>query len=304
MKILITGKSGQVGHELDTHFHGLGQVISLDRSGMDLSNLKQVRDVIQTIKPHLIINPAAYTAVDKAEQEAELAMRVNGEAPAVMAEEARKIGAAVIHYSTDYVFDGSKADAYTEDDSTNPLNIYGKSKLAGELAIRSSGVPHLIFRTSWVYGGFGKNFMLTMLRLGQEREELRIVDDQFGTPTWSRTLALQTKAIIQSIYSEALQKTESCDEMVDHTKFEELTGVYHLTGQGQTTWYGFAKSIFENSSLKKKPRIHPISTEDYPLPAKRPKNSVLNCDKFERVFGSLPHWEEALRLCESSMPKE
>lgn len=182
-RILLTGRTGQVGYELERSLQGLGEIIAVDRSRMNLADLDQVRDVIRTVKPNLIINPAAYTAVDNAESEPELAMRINGHAPAIMAEEAKKLGATMIHYSTDYVFDGTKTTPYTEDDPTCPINVYGHSKLAGEQAIQASGIPHLILRTSWVYGMRGKNFLLTMLRLAQERDELRIVADQHGSPT-------------------------------------------------------------------------------------------------------------------------
>ena len=195
-RILITGKTGQVGYELERSLQGLGEIIALDRSQMDLADLDQVRDVIRRIKPTLIVNPAAYTAVDKAESEPELALRINGEAPGVMAEEAHKLGAAMIHYSTDYVFDGSKDGSYVETDPTCPINVYGSSKLAGEQAIQATGIPHLILRTSWVYSTHGKNFLLTMLRLAKEREELSIVSDQFGAPTWSRTIADTTAHIV------------------------------------------------------------------------------------------------------------
>ncbi len=196
MKILVTGKTGQVGYELERSLQGLGQVIALDRAQMDLSNLAQVREVIRSIKPQLIVNPAAYTAVDQAEKEPELAMRINAEAPGVMAEEARTIGAAMIHYSTDYVFDGSKNSPYVETDPTCPINVYGRSKLAGEQAIQAADIPHLILRTSWVYGMRGKNFLLTMLRLAQERDALRIIGDQHGAPTWCRTIADTTAHIV------------------------------------------------------------------------------------------------------------
>mgnify|MGYP001964497183 FL=1 len=188
MKILLTGRSGQVGYELQRTLQGLGQVVALDRSQMDLSNLDEVRAVIRKVKPQLIVNPAAYTAVDLAESESELAMRINAQAPEVMALEARQLGAAMIHYSTDYVFDGEQTASYTEDDLPNPQSVYGRSKLAGEQAIQAAGIPHLILRTSWVYGARGKNFLLTVRRLAQEREELRIVADQFGAPTWCLSL--------------------------------------------------------------------------------------------------------------------
>lgn len=287
MRILLTGKTGQVGHELERSLSGLGEIIAVDRSQMDLSDLAQVRDVIRTVKPDLIINPAAYTAVDKAESEPELAMRINGEAPGVMAEEAKKIGAAMIHYSTDYVFDGSKNTPYVEDDPTCPMNVYGSTKLAGEQAVQAAGIPHLILRTSWVYGMHGKNFLLTMLRLSQERDELRIVADQHGSPTWCGTIADSTAAIVAKIVD---AKNES-------DWLRQRSGIYHLTCQGQTTWYGFTKAILEAANIEKKPLLTPISTQDYPLPAKRPAYSVMSGEKFIRNFSDLPSWESALASC-------
>ncbi|WP_211472309.1 dTDP-4-dehydrorhamnose reductase [Collimonas humicola] len=284
MKILLTGKNGQVGYELERSLQGFGEVIALDRSQMDLADLTQVRDVIRAIKPDLIVNPAAYTAVDKAETEPELAMRINGEAPGVMAEEAKKLGAAMIHYSTDYVFDGSKSSPYKEDDRPCPINVYGHTKLAGELAIQASGVPHLILRTSWVYGMRGKNFLLTVLRLAKERSELRIVGDQHGAPTWCRTIADVTAHIV-------MQGKGGNDW------WKDKSGLYHLTAKGQTTWAGFTQAIIANAELSKKPIVTAINTEEYPLPAKRPGYSVISCEKLTKTFCELPSWENALRLC-------
>ena len=209
MKILLTGSTGQVGYELARSLQGLGEVVAVDRNVMDLSNLDQVRDVIRTVRPQLIVNPAAYTAVDKAESEPELAYRVNAEAPGLMAQEAKLLGAAMVHYSTDYVFDGSNPSPRGEDDATGPLNVYGASKLAGEQAIAAAGIDHLIFRTSWVYGMRGKNFLLTMMRLAKEREELKVVADQHGAPTWSRTIADTTALVLAQEIGRA-----SCRERV------------------------------------------------------------------------------------------
>ena len=290
MKILLTGKNGQVGYELERSLQGLGEIVTPNRSQLDLSNLQQVRDVVRSVRPDLIINPAAYTAVDKAESEVELAMRINGDAPGVMAEEAKKLGAAMIHYSTDYVFDGSKEGAYVEDDAPNPINIYGKTKLAGEEAIKAAGIPHLIFRTSWVYGLRGRNFLLTVLRLAQERDELRIVADQIGAPTWSRTLA-DTTAHILSQARAARDKDQW---------WTQQSGVYHLTAQGSTSWHGFTQAILAHPGVGKKPVVTPIATEEYPVPAPRPRNSVLNCDKLKQRFCDLPRWETALALCQGA----
>lgn len=289
MRILLTGKTGQAGYELERSLQGLGDIIALDRSQMDLANLDQVRDVIRSIKPDLIINPAAYTAVDKAESEPELAMRINGEAPGVMAQEAKKLGAAMIHYSTDYVFDGTKTTPYTEDDPTCPINVYGATKLAGEQAIQAAGIPHLILRTSWVYGMRGNNFLRTMLRLAQEREELRIVADQHGAPTWCRTIADTTARIVA--LAEDARNTQDW--------WQQCSGIYNLTAQGQTTWYGFTQAILENAALAKPPRLSPIATRDYPLPARRPTHSALSCERLMETFTGLPDWDKALKLCQA-----
>lgn len=291
MKILLTGRTGQVGYELERSLQGLGEIVALDRERMDLADLDSVRSAIREVRPALIVNPAAYTAVDKAETEPELAMRINGEAPAVMAEEARKLGAAIVHYSTDYVFDGSKHGAYTEDDPTCPINVYGRTKLAGEQAIQASGIPHLIFRTSWVYGMRGKNFLLTVQRLAQERDELRIVSDQHGAPTWSRTIADGTAYALASL------RMSRGEIALDQELLRERSGLYHLTAQGQTTWHGFAQTITSHWSTERKPVVTPIATCDYPLPAKRPANSALSCERFVRTFCHLPTWSSALRLC-------
>lgn len=291
MKILLTGRTGQVGYELERSLQCVGEVIALDRAQMDLADLDRVRDVIREVRPDLIVNPAAYTAVDKAESEPEVAMRINGEAPGLMAEEARKIGAAIIHYSTDYVFDGSKTGPYTEDDAVSPINVYGRTKLAGEQAIQASGVPHLIFRTSWVYGDRGRNFLLTVQRLAAERDELRIVADQYGAPTWCRTIA---DATVLAIGNLTAGKTWAG---IDQDLWRHKAGLYHLTAQGQTTWHGFAQTIVAHLSTERKPVVTPIATQDYPLPAKRPANSVLSCGRFMGSFCQLPKWDHALNLC-------
>lgn len=291
MRILLTGRTGQVGYELERSLQGLGEVIALDQPEIDLTDLDALRRVIRKIQPALIVNPAAYTAVDQAESQPELAMRINAEAPGVMAEEARKLGAAIVHYSTDYVFDGGKVGAYTEDDVASPLSVYGRTKLAGEQAVQASGAPHLIFRTSWVYGMRGKNFLLTVRRLAQERDELRIVSDQHGAPTWCRTVADATA------YALAGMRGEKEGLGIDQDLLQERSGVYHLTAQGQTTWHGFAQTIIAHWSMERKPRVTPISTGDYPLPARRPANSVLSCERFISTFCRLPQWDSALRLC-------
>jgi dTDP-4-dehydrorhamnose reductase len=281
MKILLTGAGGQVGYELARSLQPLGTVVAVDRAQMDLSNLDQVRAVLRTVRPGLIVNPAAYTAVDKAETEPALARTVNAHAPAVMAEEARALGAMLVHYSTDYVFDGAKVGAYVETDPVAPLNVYGQTKLEGEQAIAASGARHLIFRTSWVYGMRGKNFLLTMLRLGRERPELHVVDDQHGAPTWSRTIADTTAAVLA--------------QARDPAWWDAHGGIYHLSSRGQTTWCGFTRAIAARAGLPC--QVHAIGSADYPVPARRPVNSVLNADKLTRHLAHLPHWQLALELC-------
>jgi dTDP-4-dehydrorhamnose reductase len=284
---VLTGKSGQVGYELERSLQGLGEIIALDRKQLDLSNFDQLRQVIRDLQPNLIVNPAAYTAVDKAESDSELAMRINGIAPGIMAEEAAKLGAAIIHYSTDYVFDGSKEHPYSEEDVPNPINTYGRTKLAGEKAIRATGAPYLILRTSWVYGQRGQNFLLTINRLAKERESLRIIDDQRGAPTWARTIADTTAHVIARSYlnSATLARPEAWSQ------------IYHLTAQGHTSWYGFAKEILNYANLPRIPSLIAISTAEYSSPAPRPLNSRLCCDKMIKAFCGLPHWRTALSLC-------
>jgi dTDP-4-dehydrorhamnose reductase len=286
--ILITGVNGQLGFELARTLQGLGHVVAADREMLDLSNLDQIRSVVQTIRPAMIVNPAAYTAVDKAESELDLAMRINGEAPGVLAEEAKKLGVPLIHYSTDYVFNGEKDRPYVETDETDPQNVYGQSKLAGEEAIMASGVDHLIFRTSWVYGMRGKNFLLTMLRLGADRPELKVVADQFGAPTWSNTIATLTAHVLAQAHAAA-----------DPGQWwSERSGAYHLTSSGATSWHGFASAIFELAKLDKQPMVLPIPAAEYPTPARRPTNSRMSGEKLKTVFGlSAPDWKDALSLC-------
>ena len=290
MKILVTGRDGQVGGELARTLAGLGELVVLGRAHMDLSDPDSVRNGIRAERPALIINAAAYTAVDLAESEQTLAYAINAQAPGIIAEEAKNLGAALIHYSTDYVYNGGKQGAWIETDATGPLSVYGKSKLAGEQAISAVGVPHLIFRTSWVYGLTGKNFLLTMLRLAQSRPEFSIVNDQIGAPTWSRTIAEATAAV--------LRKAQNLDRL------SELSGIYHLCAGGQTSWYGFAEKIFLNPLVAQKPALKPIPTEDYPTPAQRPKNSVMSTTKFQQNFGPLPSWDDALADCLSCIPAE
>lgn len=292
MKILLTGRTGQLGYELQRSLQGLGEVIAPDRAELDLADLDALRGAIRRIRPDLIVNPAAYTAVDKAESEPALAMCLNRDAPAIMAEEARQLGAAMIHYSTDYVFDGTKQGAWLEEDATNPLSVYGKTKLAGEQAIAAAGIPHLILRTSWVYGMRGRNFLLTMLRLARERDTLRVVNDQFGAPTWSRTIAEVTAHIVAQAVA-AQRSAAAPDRDWWHTR----SGVYHLTAQGRTSWHDFTAAILARAALETSPTLIPVSTADYPTQAVRPANSSLCCDRFMQTFCGLPDWEAALALC-------
>ncbi len=292
MKILLTGVTGQVGWELQRTLVNLGEVITAGRFSknanlqMDLAQLDTICRVIREVKPDLIVNPAAYTAVDKAESEADLAMKVNGVAPGVIAEEAKQIGAAIVHYSTDYVFDGISQTPYTELDITNPQNIYGKTKLAGEQAIQAVEIPHLILRTCWVYSLRGKNFLLTMLKLGREREELRVVNDQIGAPTWSGAIATATAQILAGANG-------NISDYLTHK-----SGIYHLSARGKTSWYGFAKAIFENDTNERKLKsLVPITSEEYPTTAKRPAYSLLDCSKLSSKFGVvLQDWEESLKV--------
>lgn len=295
-KILLTGKNGQVGWELQRTLASLGNVIAVGHREMDLADPDSIRKIIREVRPGLIVNAAAYTAVDKAESEPDLAMAVNGVAPGVMAEEAKRLNAAVIHYSTDYVFDGAKEHFYVEDDAPNPLNVYGRTKLAGEQAIQAAGVPHLILRTSWVYGARGRNFLLTILRLAREKIELKIVVDQVGAPTWARLLAEVTSQMVVQ------HASPLCRQAVP---ISDVSGIYHAVPAGSTSWHGFAAKILENASGhtgQKPPKLVPIPTSDYPLPAVRPRNSCLSNEKLVRTFGlTIASWEDFLAMCLQEM---
>ncbi|WP_324708827.1 dTDP-4-dehydrorhamnose reductase [Pseudomonas fragi] len=289
MKILISGKTGQVAVELQKHLAGLGELIVLGRDVLDLSQPDQIRAQVRAHKPDLLIIAAAHTAVDQAENEPELAFAINAIAPGVFAEEAAAQGIPLIHYSTDYVFDGRKPAPYTEDDATNPLGVYGKSKLAGELAIAASGAQHLILRTCWVYSTHGKNFLLTMQRLLQERSELRVVADQIGAPTWAGTIAQSTRALIE--------RWQSGDAAA--------WGTYHLTASGETSWFGFTQAIAGHLTAQGKAcaTLEPIPASAYPTPAARPQNSRLDCSKLAREWGvAQPDWEAALSACLAEQP--
>lgn len=288
-RLLVTGRNGQVGYELRRTLSTLGHILALGRDELDLSKPDQIRHQIETFNPDVIINAAAYTAVDQAESDVDSAMQINGTAPGIIAEAAKKVGAAVIHYSTDYVFDGSKTTPYLESDTPNPISVYGKSKLAGEQAIQAAGIPYLILRTSWVYGRYGKNFYNTILRLAHEREELGIVDDQIGCPTWSRTIAETTAQLIAQQL-----RSRSGDY------FGDCSGIYNLVSSGQTSWYQFAKRFLDLDPRKAEQTLtslKAISTEDYPTPAKRPPYSVMSTEKLASTFNlQMPEWDHCVEL--------
>ena len=284
MKILLLGKNGQVGWELQRALALLGELSAYDRKSADLERLDDLRALVKKVSPNVIVNAAAYTAVDKAESEPHRARVINSEAVAVLAEEASRSGAYLVHYSTDYVFDGHKSTPYLETDEPGPLSVYGSTKFEGERAIRDLHDRHFIFRTSWVYGLRGNNFAKTMLRLGKEREELKIVCDQSGAPTSAELLADATALVLSRISQHGETAPEFC-------------GTYHLAASGHTTWHDYALYVLKLASeagvpLKTLPeRVAPIRTEDYPLPAVRPKNSRLDASKFEATFNlTLPHW--------------
>jgi dTDP-4-dehydrorhamnose reductase len=287
MKILLTGTNGQIGHELERSLQCLGDLVALDRVALDLSRPNAIRETLRGVRPQLIVNAAAYTAVDRAEGETALAARINYDAPALMAEEARRLGAAMVHFSTDYVFDGTSSSPYREEDRTGPVNTYGRTKLAGEQAVAAAGIGFLILRTSWVYGMRGNNFLRTILRLGAERDELCIVADQHGAPTWCRSVADVTGQILAQ-----LAATSRGEQW-----WAENSGVYHLSCRGQTTWYGFACEALRRIAVRM-PRVKPIASSDYPTAAKRPHNSVLSCARMERSFRlRMPDWNIALAMC-------
>ena len=289
MKMLLTGCNGQVGWELARCLQPLGDVVALGRAELDLANAGAIAACIASQRPDVIVNAAAYTAVDKAESDSELAFRINAEAPAALAQAAKACDALLVHYSTDYVFDGTQAGAHAESDATAPCSVYGHSKLAGEQAVAASGCRHLILRTQWVHGSHGGNFLRTILRLAREREQLRIVADQFGAPTAARLIA--------DVTAQILGRQAGGLQVAD--------GVYHLAASGRTTWHEYASFVVELArrvpaladGLKVR-EIVPIATADYPLPAKRPENSLFDCGKLERAFGlRMPKWQRGVELC-------
>jgi dTDP-4-dehydrorhamnose reductase len=307
--ILLIGAKGQIGRELLSRLPCTAEVTPLDRRRLDLTQPEEIRRAIRAFQPAFIVNAAAYTAVDKAESQETLARTINAEAPGVMAEEAKKIGASLIHFSTDYVFDGSKNSPYVEDDPPNPQNVYGRTKLEGERAIQASGAAHLIFRTSWVYATEGRNFLLSILRLATEREDLRIVRDQTGAPTLGGEIAAATTNIL----------AQACDN--EHRPFSlaDLSGIYHMTAGGETNWHAFATAILEEAGASPASsawfaaatnslpliarRVIPISTQEYPTPARRPAYSVLSNARLNRTFSvQLPDWRKQLHSIFADAP--
>lgn len=291
MKLMVTGAGGQVGRELRGSLAALGNVVALERAQCDLSRPGELRQVVRALRPDVIVNAAAYTAVDDAERDEALASTVNGTAVEVLAQEAARTGALLVHYSTDYVFDGRKDGPYLEDDPPCPINAYGRSKLAGEAAIQRTGGSFLVLRTSWVYGVHGRNFLRTMLRLMREREELRIVADQIGAPTWAAQIAQASAGVLALALRERAEGRFS-------------PGLFHLTASGATSWHGFAAAILDGArrggliAAGPTPRLVPIVSADYPCPAARPGNSRLAGSRLRQRFGvALPPWEEGLSLC-------
>jgi dTDP-4-dehydrorhamnose reductase len=272
-----------VGFELARSLAQHGELVALNRAALDLADADAIVAKVREIRPHLIVNAGAYTAVDRAETERDLAFAVNARAPGILAEEVRRLGAVLIHYSTDYVFDGLRTTPYDEEALANPLNVYGASKYEGERVVAASGARTIVFRTSWVYGARGRNFLLTMLRLAQERDELRVVADQHGTPNWCRTLSDATAAAVAH----------------GLPWLAERTGLYHLASSGATTWHGFAQAIVGDAP---RPRVVPIATSEYPTPARRPAYGVLSARKFEATFGyRMPDWRDGLAECRADM---
>jgi dTDP-4-dehydrorhamnose reductase len=301
-KILVIGRNGQVGTQLVSLLPNVGELLALNRQQLDLTKPNDIRQTIQEVRPQWIVNAAAYTAVDQAEKDEATARAINEGAPAVIAEEAKKIGAALVHYSTDYVFDGSKKSPYEETDAPNPINVYGKTKLGGERAIQESGALHLILRTEWVYATEGRNFLLTILRLATQKQELRIVADQIGSPTSSREIAVATVRVI----SQLLDRKDGLHSLAN------IGGIYHMTASGETSWYDFAKAILDEASSATRTvpwvnsanngmpfiteRIIPIITEEYPTSARRPAYSVLSTTRLRDRFGvRLPSWRAQLQ---------
>jgi dTDP-4-dehydrorhamnose reductase len=291
--ILLTGVNGQVGGALLPMLQELGPVVAPTRAELDLADAEAVRAYVRRVQPRWIVNPAAYTAVDKAESEADLATAINATAPRVLGEEATQLGAAVVHFSTDYVFDGSGTKPWVETDATGPLGVYGRTKLEGEQGLAASGAAHVILRTSWVYGATGKNFLLTMLRLAREREQLSIVADQHGAPTSSRDLARLVAHIVRETEHTAAEQGTTPAKIL-----QAKQGVYHAVSAGETTWFGFAEEFLriarEALPHDRFATLKPIATAEYPTPARRPANSRLSCERLRRNLGfTMPAWQDA-----------
>jgi dTDP-4-dehydrorhamnose reductase len=279
LKVLVLGRDGQVGWELERTMDPSWEKVCLGRGQLDLTDTTAIRDTVATVRPGIIFNAAAYTAVDRAETDSSLAFAVNAAAPAALAHAARSVGAMLVHFSTDYVFSGDLDRAYTEEDATDPAGVYARSKLEGEHAVLDAGCKALVFRTSWVYASRGKNFLLTMLRLGKEGKALRVVSDQIGAPTWAREIAMGSMLAAEKL-----------------TQGTGTSGVFHMTAAGSTSWHGFAREIFAMSGLSVD--LTPIPTSEYPLPAKRPMNSRLDCTKLRDAVGiELPDWKASLGEC-------
>ncbi len=291
--ILLIGANGQVGSEALPLLRALGNVVSLTRAELDLTDPTAIRTAVRQVKPRWIVNAAAYTAVDKAERDSQTAFAINRDAPGILSEEASRIGAPVIHFSTDYVFSGDGTRPWREDDPTGPLGVYGASKLAGEQALAGSGAAHFIFRTSWVYGARGENFLRRILKLALEREELKIVDDQYGAPTWSRTLARLAVDCVLKCDEDALVHGGRPAEAV-----QAVSGIYHACSAGFTTWFGFASEFVRTAQMARPERafarLTPIPSSAFPTAARRPTNSRMNCEKLARTFGfDMPAWQDS-----------
>lgn len=282
MRILLFGRIGQIGWELHRLLPALGEVTAPEEAESDFRYPERLEALIAAAAPDVIVNAAAYTAVDRAEEEPELAAAVNATGPGVIAAAAARSGALLVHYSTDFVFDGTKGAPYTESDTPAPLNVYGRTKLAGDLAVTASGARHLIFRVSWIYGCRGGNFLLTMQRLAAGNRELRVVDDQVGCPTWCRSVAEGTVDVLSQVVGDAPRRAA-----------DAVSGVYNMVCGGETSWYGFARAI-----LPPDVSVTPVGSDAYPTPATRPAYSVLDCGRLRATFGlSLPRWQDALRMC-------
>jgi dTDP-4-dehydrorhamnose reductase len=296
LNIVVIGRDGQIAWELRRCQSAIGSIVALGRPEIDLSRPDSIREMFRRLHPNVVINAAAYTAVDQAETEPDLVMKVNAEAPGIIAEEAKRCDALFINYSSDYVFDGSKSLPYTESDEAGPLNVYGASKLAGERFVQAAGGSYLIFRTSWVFGTRGKNFLRTMLNLISTRDEVKVVDDQIGAPTWSREIARAALHVLEQLAAEApaAGRFRAAQFLADRQ------GIYHMTSAGSVSWFGFANAIQEEMKLRcpegqRLARIVPISSEQFPAAAARPKNSRLSNEKLGGIFGvELPPWRALL----------